>query len=88
MISALLDGAMTNCMFANGHAAVTGELLVRFRHPVLTDHPAIIRARIKSSTRPLHELTAELVQDGQVKATAQAKFLERTSVSYFGKVEM
>ena len=43
IICALLDGAMTNCLFAHGHAAVTAELKVRFRHPVMTERPARVR---------------------------------------------
>jgi uncharacterized protein (TIGR00369 family) len=87
VISALLDGAMTNCMFANGHATMTAELNVRFRHPVVTCTPATVRAWITSSTRPVHELSAELIQDGQVKATAKGRFLEKSAVGLFGKVE-
>ena len=34
VICALLDGAMTNCLFAHGCAGVTGDLNVRFCHPV------------------------------------------------------
>ena len=84
VVSALLDGAMTNCLFAQGHAAVTFDLHVRFQHPVVTGSPATVRAWITSSTRPVHELAAELIQDGQVKATARAKFLEKTAVGCFG----
>jgi uncharacterized protein (TIGR00369 family) len=87
VICALLDGAMTNCMFANGQATMTAELNVRFRHPVTTGNPATIRAWITSSTRPLHEVAAELIQDGQVKATAKGKFLEKSAVGLFGKAE-
>jgi acyl-coenzyme A thioesterase PaaI-like protein len=85
VISTLLDGAMTNCLFARGYVAVTAELNVRFRHPVATDNPAIVRAWIISSTAPLHTLTAELIQDGQVKATAKGKFMERSALVWFGK---
>ncbi len=77
IVCALLDGAMTNCLFAHGHTAVTAELKVRFRHPVLTDCPARVRAWIAASFRPLHELAAELVQEDQVMATARGKFMER-----------
>ena len=77
IICTLLDGAMTNCLFAHGHAAVTAELKVRFRHPVLTERPARVRAWIASSLRPLHELAAELVQEEQVMATAHGRFLEK-----------
>jgi acyl-coenzyme A thioesterase PaaI-like protein len=77
IICALLDGAMTNCLFAHGHAAVTAELKVRFRHPVVTKRPARVRAWIAKTFHPLHEMVAELVQEEQVMATARAKFVER-----------
>lgn len=84
IICTLLDGAMTNCLFAHGHAGVTAELRVRFRHPVITERPAQVRAWIASSLRPLHELAAELVQGEQVMATASGKFLEKGAQSIFG----
>jgi acyl-coenzyme A thioesterase PaaI-like protein len=31
VISSILDGTMTNCLFAHGTVAVTAELRVRFR---------------------------------------------------------
>jgi len=34
IVSMLLDGAMTNCLFAHGQPGVTGELNVRFGYPV------------------------------------------------------
>jgi uncharacterized protein (TIGR00369 family) len=85
VISTLLDGAMTNCLFAHGYTAVTAELNVRFRHPVDTDHPAPVRAWITSSRQPVHELNAELIQGGQVKATGKAKFLEKAAIGWFRK---
>jgi len=83
IICTLLDGAMTNCLFAHGHAAVTAELKVRFRHPVVTERPACVRAWIASSLRPLHELAAELLQDERVVATAKGKFLEKSTRGIF-----
>jgi len=77
VISSLLDGAMTNCLFAHGKAAMTGELKVRFRHPVTTDCKAVIRAWIENSYPPLHFMKAELTQGGLLKAKAEAKFVER-----------
>jgi acyl-coenzyme A thioesterase PaaI-like protein len=77
IICTLLDGAMTNCLFAHGVTAVTAELKVRFRHPVVTKRPARVRAWITGTLRPLHELAAELVQNNRIMATAQAKFLEK-----------
>ena len=77
VISALLDGAMTHCIFAHGHTGVTAELKVRYRHPVVTDHTAIVRGWIRRYSPPLYIMEAELLQDGQVKATATAKFMDQ-----------
>ncbi len=75
MISSLLDGAMTNCLFALGCEGVTAELAVRFRHPVATGRRATVRAWVHQSMAPLYVLKSELIQDQQVKATATGKFL-------------
>jgi acyl-coenzyme A thioesterase PaaI-like protein len=76
VICAVLDGAMTNCLFAAGRAAVTGDLHVRFRKPVAARGTATVRAWIEESLPPLHRVAAELQQDGEVKATARARFME------------
>ena len=81
VISALLDGAMTHCIFAHGHAGVTAELKVRYRHPVVVDHIAIVRGRICRCSPPLYLMEAELLQDGQVKATATAKFMDQPQLA-------
>jgi len=77
MIASLLDGAMTNCLFAHGRVAMTGDLRVRYRKPVLVGQEMIIRAWITDSQPPLHLLEAELKQEGCIKAIASAKFMER-----------
>ena len=77
MIASLLDGAMTNCLFAQGRVAMTAELKVRYHKPVLIGHEMIIRARVTRSQPPLHLLQAELQQEDCIKATASAKFLDR-----------
>ena len=77
VISAIADGAMTNCLFAHGIVAVTAEIKVRFRHPVELDTPLVVRAHITRSQDPLHVVEAEIVQDGQIKAKATGKFMER-----------
>lgn len=77
VISSLIDGAMTNCVFAKGYVAVTAELKVRFQHPVNTGTPATVRAWIDKSYRPLHLLKSEVRQDRVIKVTAEAKFMER-----------
>lgn len=78
VIASLLDGAMTNCMFVQGISAVTAELTVRFRHPVVIGEVATVCAWVERSSPPLHVLRAEVLQDVQLKATAFAKFMEQT----------
>ena len=77
-IASLLDGAMTNCLFAHGSAAMTGRLNVRYREPVMIGEEMHIRAWITRSAPPLHLLAAELRQGNRLKAAATAKFMERT----------
>ena len=81
VICTLLDGAMTNCVFACGSAAMTGDLHVRFRKPVAADGWAIVRAWIEASSPPLYRLAASLEQDGEIKATAKARFVERETAT-------
>ncbi len=75
IISTLLDGAMTNCMFSHGIHAVTAELNIRFLHPVVCCRSASVRAWITRSTAKLHLLQAEVSQNGQIMATAMGKFV-------------
>lgn len=75
IISALLDGAMTNCVFALGETALTAELVVRYKHPVLIGETATIRGWIESRSRRLCLTKASLVQGGQLKVSATAKFI-------------
>jgi len=75
--SSLLDGAMTNCLFAHGIVAVTAEMTVRFRHPIELDVTAAIGAHIVRSQPPLHIVEAEIIQAGQLMAKATGKFMER-----------
>ncbi|HVM49775.1 MAG TPA: PaaI family thioesterase [Candidatus Acidoferrum sp.] len=77
MIASLLDGAMANCLFAQGCVALTAELKVRYRKPVIIGQEMRVRAWITRSQAPLHLLAAELQQEGCIKARASAKFLER-----------
>lgn len=77
VICSLLDGAMTNCIFARGLCGVTAELNVRFRHPLATGAAATVRAWVERCAGPLHVLRAELRQGGQLKATASGKFMQR-----------
>jgi len=74
VISSLLDAAMTNCVFARGEVALTAELNVRFKQPVVVGLPATVRAWIKRRYRSLYFASAELTQNHEIKATAEGKF--------------
>jgi acyl-coenzyme A thioesterase PaaI-like protein len=76
VISAIADGAMTNCLFARGLRAVTAELNVRFRHPIVLDSPLEAAARVTRESAPLFLVEATLTQNGEVRATATGEFME------------
>jgi len=76
VIATLLDAAMTNCLFSQGRCGVTGELTVRFRHPVASGEQSRLRAWIERSTPPLFVLRAELWQSQDLRATGVGKFME------------
>ncbi|MBU0509082.1 PaaI family thioesterase [bacterium] len=80
IVTSVLDGAMTNCLFAQGTPAVTAEIRVRFLHPLRTGLHARVMARIIRTTRRLLFLSAELVQLGHVVATAEGKFVPHASL--------
>jgi acyl-CoA thioesterase FadM len=73
--AAVLDGAMTNCLFLHGCAAVTAKMTVRYHYPVLLGKPAQVRAWIAEMGPPVFCLQAQMVQDGLVKASARASFM-------------
>ncbi len=77
VVSALLDGAMCNCMFACNKAAVTTEMLVKYRHPVVVDEEAMVIARIVYSSEPMYMLESEIIQNGKVKAIAKGKYYHK-----------
>ena len=74
--AALLDSAMTHCLFHRGVRAVTGELRVRYMHPVPCDEILNIKARVTEETPPLYRLKAELALGGRELVRAQATFCE------------
>lgn len=77
VIASLLDAAMTHCLFHQSIQAVTGDLRVRYLHPVACNVPLELRARLLFACPPLYQLQAELHCDGQVMARAEGKFMRR-----------
>ena len=76
VISAVFDGAMGNCLFAQGCTPVTAQLNIRFRHPFTMHRTATVSARIVSSSNSVYVLEAKITQNGKIKATAEGKFVD------------
>jgi len=76
IVSALLDSAMTNCLFQRGVEAMTAKLEVRYHQPILTCLPLIVEATLQKERGPIYELNAVIKQQGKLKASAVAKFLK------------
>jgi acyl-coenzyme A thioesterase PaaI-like protein len=81
IISMLFDAAMTHCLFSLGKTAVTGELVLRFLHPVAADLPVSVKAWIKRSHSPLYILESRLTQHNRLLARATGKFMEVNALS-------
>lgn len=79
--AALLDAAMTNCLFHRGVTALTGDLHVRYLHPIPCDAALAIRARLMKARPPLYRLRAELAREGEVMAWAEASFVRRNAAA-------
>lgn len=77
VIASLLDGAMTNCLFSLGIAAVTGEMTTRMLRPVPPQEPVVVRAWLEKNRAPLYVLTAEISHNGHISARAKGKFVRK-----------
>ena len=79
VISSLLDSAMTNCLFAFGHVAVTAKMEVLFRHPVRVGSDFTVRAWRTDTPVPgsLFNVRAEIRQDDRPVAQAKALFVRK-----------
>ncbi len=77
LIAAMLDGAMTNCLFARGIRGLTAELKVRYHESVAASEEVLLRAWLEDDAHGLYQLRAELTQGGAVKASATGKFMKQ-----------
>jgi acyl-coenzyme A thioesterase PaaI-like protein len=75
VVSALLDAAMTHCLFHRGVEAVTGDLRVRFLRPVPCSSVLQLQARVLSEKPPFYRLRAEVYRREELMAWAEAKFM-------------
>lgn len=81
IIAALLDAAMTHCLFHRGIQAVTGDLHVKFVNPIPCDAQLEIRAWVVASRRSLYRLKAEIKCDNKIMAWSEATFMRRQTHS-------
>lgn len=77
VIAAMLDGAMTNCLFARGIRGLTAELKVRYHESVAASEEVFLQAWLEDDAHGLYQLRAELKQGGAVKASATGKFMKQ-----------
>ena len=77
VIAALLDAAMTHCLFHRGIQALTGDLHVRYLDSIPCEASLEVRARVTLEHPPLFRLRAEVLRGGRVAAWAEAKFVQR-----------
>ena len=76
VIAALLDAAMTHCLFGRGIRALTADLRVRYIRPIPYWASLTLHARVIASTAPLFRLKADLRYDRQLMASAEAQFMQ------------
>lgn len=74
IVTTLLDEVMAKACIFSGHNAVTRDIAVKFRKPVSSNVQLTLRGRVKDTRGPLIITSAELEQDGIVKASAEATF--------------
>jgi uncharacterized protein (TIGR00369 family) len=77
MIAALLDAAMTHCLFRRGIQTVTADLHVRFLHPIRFGSMIDVRGWVVSESRRLYRAKSEIVLGRQVMAWGEATFMPR-----------
>ena len=87
VISTLLDAAMTNCLFAEGIVAVTVEIKVQFRHPVILNLPVIVSACRERSFSVFHFTRAQLLQNNKIVAHATGRFVTRKKTPLVPPIE-
>jgi uncharacterized protein (TIGR00369 family) len=78
LISTILDEAMVKAALMQGIPAVTAEMTVRFRNPLLAGEKAIIEATMLKTNRKIIEATATIKKtDETVIAEGTAKLLRQ-----------
>lgn len=76
VISALLDSAMTHCLFSENIEAVTADLNIRFVKPIPFNASVVLKAEIITHRFPLYKLKACLLVENEIYAKADARFID------------
>jgi len=78
IISTLLDEAMVKAALMQGIVAVTAEISIRFRSPLLTGEKAMVEAVIEKDNKRIIETAAVVKKsDGTIIAEGRAKLLRQ-----------
>lgn len=77
LLALVIDEAMTCALMAEGHYAATGDLKLRYLHPVRSGPTAHIIVTVKSRFKQLFKLSAELKQEGVLCTQAEARFMKQ-----------
>lgn len=75
IISTLLDETMAHAALNLVGRAATAELSLQFLKPVRTGQELQVRAEVRERKRRILLVSAELTQDGEVRARGQGKFV-------------
>jgi uncharacterized protein (TIGR00369 family) len=78
IISTILDEAMVKVALMQGMPAVTVEIKVRFKNPLMVGEKTILEATITKMNKKIIETSAEIrKKDGTLIAESQAKLLRQ-----------
>jgi acyl-coenzyme A thioesterase PaaI-like protein len=77
IVATLLDAAMTNCLFAQGIEAVTGNLNLRYRIPLRLSEKIVVNAKLVEQRSDIYILESQVLQNDKIAASASARFVRR-----------
>ena len=75
IIASLLDGALTNALFARGTVAVTAELSIRYRAPFPLGRTATVTGRVTRCAPRLFVGEACIASEDRIYASCTGKFM-------------
>lgn len=75
IVTALLDETMAYAAMSTGGSCATAEISVNFCRPVRTGVATLIRGQVVESRGRLVKTKGEMLQNGEVLATASATFV-------------